>query len=201
MMAPPQAPAPLPQAPAPVPPPPPLAQAGGAFLDPKRNLKSLACLGTLVLIGGAVIFVVWYFVLPPSAREAAGNIYENVSHQPQTITDETSDIPAGSWMIYSFELSKEVSATLTIEVRSGAAVDVYLMDEEQKTRFEEAQKSLTGGEIQFMQPLSRKSTRGYTESKVLPAGRWYLIVKSNETVPLLGKGKDTTVHMKLVVQP
>src|SRR5262245_61146301 len=158
----------------------------------KGKLKDrLALLAVALLVLGAVV----WFLLPPSGREGAGRAVSNLVRAEQTVTDETFDVNAGTYRRMSFRLNKEAKVTVSLAVKDGSAIDLYLMDSQQGREFDQAAQKLFGAGFHYRQAISRQSVREYTEAAVLPPGEWHFVMRSTDPTPVFGKGKSTHVYL------
>ncbi len=165
----------------------------------KRKSRLLDRL-VLIVVAFALVGVVLWFFLPPSGREGASRAVQNVLRLEQTLLEETLEVGAGEYQGYRLNLPKEASVTIRVAVREGSAIDVYLMNEQDKEELDKASQKFFGGQFRYRQVLSRQSTKTYTDSAVLPRGVWYVIIRSTDVKPLLGKGGVSSVYLKVVAR-
>jgi len=118
-----------------------------------------------ILVGVAILAMAGInsFVLPMMETE-------------RRLLDEKFESADGVGPEYTFTLQREAKITLAVAVQAGSMLDVYLMSAEDKKTYDEAKRVLVGT-FHYRRALSRMSTSSFTDSAILPAGTWWLIVR------------------------
>ena len=165
---------------------------------PEKRRTSRGLVGVLIAVIVIAGLIWWLF--PPSSREATSSAAKTLLRVEQTLLDETFDVAAGNYNGYRIRLPGQRRVTVRLAVQNGSAVDLYLMDPQQKDELDKAGQKLFGGTFHYKEVLSRQSVRDYNDAAVLPHGEWFVIIRSTDPLPLLGKGQTSRVHLKVTTQ-
>ncbi|WP_216669826.1 hypothetical protein [Corallococcus exiguus] len=111
---------------------------------------------------------------------------------PQTIVSETVVLKEGEAKGYGFV----VPSDLRVEVKVTAGpqpVNVMLMTEAQWKKYVSLKGKLFGGTFEYKQALSKQSVLRMSESDVLPAGQYRVVVERPQEALLFKKDTSATV--------
>jgi len=125
---------------------------------------------------------------PPSAGLRA------TFRQPQKVVSEKISLKEGQAMTYSFQLRTDARVEVKVQA-TPKDVDVMLMTSAELERFKKATGELFGGRYTYRQALSRKSILNMSQTEILPAGKWAIVVRRPEESVLFGDNTAASVDV------
>lgn len=119
-----------------------------------------------------------------------------IFREPQKVVSERISLKEGQAMMYTFTLP--TSRRVEVKVRANPKkVDVMLMTADDLAKFKRAMGKLFGRNFTYRRALSRESILAMTESEVLPAGAWAIVVQRPQESLMFGD--DTAASVDVTV--
>jgi hypothetical protein len=145
-----------------------------------------------------VVFAGYLFYAQSAHRRpdnpAAG--LKSVFREPEKVVSERVGLKEGEARMYGFTLRSGAKVEVKVTARP-KNVDVMLMTAEDLAKFKAAHGKLLGGKYTYREALSRKGILSMTESDVLPAGEWTIVVQRPQESALFGD--DTAASVDVTV--
>ena len=145
-----------------------------------------AILVAVVSVGG-----LWFFVDQHNARRAEAA----AAAMPVTIRDEVQNLPASSMKAIGLTLPRAGHLEVSLDVRRGNAVNVFLADIYQRELIEKQDWK----NVVALQDFNALKTMTYKRTARLEAGGYYLVLRD----PTLGilSATSSDIAIKVVLRP
>lgn len=119
----------------------------------------------------------------------------NFFHTPQTLTDETENVPAASWKALNYGLPQGGKLEVTIHVVNGNPMDVFLIPADQL----DTMKRSEWGNVRTYGDFNATKTKEYHRTAQLGPGNYYLVLRDTSLGVLSARATDVSV--KTVLTP
>jgi hypothetical protein len=166
-------------------------------------------LALVVLILVVLVFVI-VRVGPPQSQDQLSPspvvIPSPTLAAPQVLVDDTRLIDEGQFVTESFQLNHAATVTISVSLKSGAAIDSYFVDEQGLYAWQAMANHQTSSSFRYLTELTMAPLNGdYTRSVTLAPGKYALIIDNSRlgaTAPPFHFFKKTPafVAFKVTVQ-